>query len=247
MKILVTVKQVTDYEAKIKVNAEGTGIITDGIKMIPNPFDEIAAEEALRIKEKQGGEVVVLSIGPKTATQQIRSILAMGADRGILVEAEGLDPEAVARIMIKVIENESPDMVLMGKQAIDDDSTQAGQLLAEYMGWGQACFASKVEVEDGKATVSRETDGGIDTVEVSLPAVLTADLRLNEPRYASLPGIMKAKKKPLEETTPDALGVDVSPRVVVTGFEAPPERAAGMIVPDVATLVAKLKDEAKVL
>lgn len=247
MKILVTVKQVTDYEAKIKVNSDGSGIITDGIKMIPNPFDEIAAEEALRIKEKQGGEVVVLSIGPKTATQQIRSILAMGADRGILVEAEGLDPEAVSRIMLKVIENESPDLVMMGKQAIDDDSTQAGQLVAEYMGWGQACFASKIEVEEGKATVSRETDGGIDTIAVSLPAVLTADLRLNEPRYASLPGIMKAKKKPLEETTPDALGVDISPRVVVTAYEAPPERAAGMIVPDVATLVAKLKDEAKVL
>lgn len=247
MKILVTVKQVTDYEAKIKVKPDGTGIITDGIKMIPNPFDEIAAEEALRIKEKLGGEVVVLSIGPKTATQQIRSILAMGADRGILVEAEGLDPEAVSRILLKVIENESPDLVLMGKQAIDDDSTQAGQLVAEYMGWGQASFASKIEIEEGKATVSRETDGGTDTIAVTLPAVLTADLRLNEPRYASLPGIMKAKKKPLEETTPDALAVDVSPRVVVTAYETPPERAAGMIVPDVATLVAKLKDEAKVL
>lgn len=247
MKILVTVKQVTDYEAKIKVKPDGSGIITDGIKMIPNPFDEIAAEEALRIKEKLGGEVVVLSIGPKTASQQIRSILAMGADRGILVEAENLDPDAVARIVLKVIENESPDLVMMGKQAIDDDSTQVGQLVAEYKGWGQACFASKVEVEEGKATVSRETDGGIDVIEVGLPAILTADLRLNEPRYASLPGIMKAKKKPLEETTPDAMGVDVSPRLEITGFEEPPARAAGMIVADVATLVAKLKDEAKVL
>ncbi len=247
MKILVTVKQVTDYEAKIKVKSDGSGIITDGIKMIPNPFDEIAVEEALRVKEKAGGEVIVLSMGPKDATQQIRAALAMGADRGILVEGSDLDPDAAAHVVMKVIENESPDLVIMGKQAIDDDSAQVGQLVAEYLGWGQACFASKVEVADGKATVEREADGGVDVVELQLPALITADLRLNEPRYASLPGIMKAKKKPLEETSADALGVDITPKVVVKGFEEPPTRSAGEIVPDVATLVAKLKDEAKVL
>lgn len=247
MKILVTVKRVTDYEAKINIKPDGSGINTDGINMIVNPFDEIAVEEALRIKEQSKGEVVVLCIGPKDATQQIRSALAMGADRGILVEAGELDPDAVAHIVMKVIEKESPDVVMMGKQAIDDDSAQAGQLVSEYLGWGQACFASKVEVGDGKATIEREADGGIDVVEVDLPAVITADLRLNEPRYASLPGIMKAKKKPLEETTPEALGVEIAPKIVVKGLEAPPERAAGVRVPDVATLVAKLKDEAKVL
>jgi len=247
VKILVTVKRVTDYEAKIKIKPDGSGIVTDGINMIVNPFDEIAVEEALRIKEKAGGEVVIVTIGPKDATQQVRAALAMGADRGILIEADDLDPDAVAHVLMKVVENESPDLVLIGKQAIDDDSSQVGQLLAEYMGWGQACFASKVEMADGKATITREVDGGLDVVEVDLPAVITADLRLNEPRYASLPGIMKAKKKPLEETSPDALGVDVTAKVVVKGFEAPPERAAGMIVPDVATLVQKLKDEAKAL
>ena len=247
MKILVTVKRVTDYEAKIKIKPDGAGIITDGINMIVNPFDEIAVEEALKIKEKESGEVVIATIGPKDATQQIRAALAMGADRGILVEADELDPDAAAQVFIKLVEKESPDLVLMGKQAIDDDSSQVGQLAAEYLGWGQACFASKVEVADGKATVTREVDGGLDVLEVDLPAVITADLRLNEPRYASLPGIMKAKKKPLEETTPDALGVDVTPKVVVKGFEEPPQRAAGVQVPDVATLVEKLKDEAKAL
>jgi electron transfer flavoprotein beta subunit len=247
VKILVTVKQVTDYEAKIKVKPDKTGIVTDGIKMIPNPFDEIAVEEALRIKEKAGGEVVVLSIGPKDATQQIRAALAMGGDRGILVEATGLDPAAVARVILKVIDKEKPDLVLLGKQAIDDDSAQVGQLVAELKGWGQACFASKVEIAGQKATVEREADGGIDVVELDLPAVITADLRLNEPRYASLPGIMKAKKKPLEETTPAALGVDVTPRIVVKGYEEPPARKAGVRVPDVATLVQKLKTEAKAL
>jgi electron transfer flavoprotein beta subunit len=247
VKILVTVKRVTDYEAKIKIKPDGSGVATDGINMIVNPFDEIAVEEALRLKEKGGAEVVVLSIGPKDAAQQIRSALAMGADRGILVDASDVDSDAVATIMTKVVAKEKPDLVIVGKQAIDDDSGQAGQLLAEYLGWGQACFASKVEFAAGKVTVTREVDGGHDTIEVELPAVITADLRLNEPRYASLPGIMKAKKKPLEETTPAALGVEVKPKVLVKRFEEPSQRKAGIRVPDVATLVAKLKTEAKAL
>ncbi|MBN2358922.1 MAG: electron transfer flavoprotein subunit beta/FixA family protein [Deltaproteobacteria bacterium] len=248
MKILVTVKRVTDYEAKIKIKPDGSGVVTDGINMIVNPFDEIAVEEALRLKEKGGGaEVVVLSIGPKDAAQQIRSALAMGADRGILVESGELDSDAVSAILAGVVNKEKPDLVIIGKQAIDDDSGQAGQLLAERLGWGQACFASKLELGSGKATVTREVDGGHDVVEIDLPAVVTADLRLNEPRYASLPGIMKAKKKPLEETTPNALGVDVKPKVLVKRFEEPAQRKAGVRVPDVPTLVAKLKDEAKAL
>jgi len=247
VKILVTVKRVTDYEAKIKIKPDGQGVVTEGINMIVNPFDEIAVEEALRIKEKASAEVVVLSIGPKDAAQQIRSALAMGADRGILVEAADLDSDAVATIMAKVVDKEKPDLVIVGKQAIDDDSGQAGQILAELLGWGQACFASKVELGSGKVTVTREVDGGHDTIDVDLPAVISADLRLNEPRYASLPGIMKAKKKPLEETSPAALGVVATPKVLVKRFEEPVQRKAGVRVPDVPTLVAKLKNEAKAL
>jgi electron transfer flavoprotein beta subunit len=248
MKFLVTVKRVTDYEAKIKLKADKSGIVTDGVNMILNPFDEIGVEEALRQKEKHGGEVVVLSIGTADSTQQIRSALAMGADRGILVKHDGaLDSFGVARIVTKVIEKEKPDVVIMGKQAIDDDSNQASQIAAELLGWGQATFANTITLEGNKATVVREADGGIETITTELPAIITTDLRLNEPRYASLPGIMKAKKKPLEEIDVATLGVDVTPRVVVKGFEEPATKAAGQKVPDVATLVQKLKTEAKAL
>ncbi len=249
MKFLVTVKRVTDYEAKIKVKADKSGIVTDGVNMIVNPFDEIGVEEALRLKEKHGGEVVVVSIGDKDATQQIRSALAMGADRGVLVTSNDaeLDSAGVAKILEKLVAEESPDMVIMGKQAIDGDSNQAAQMLAERLGWGQATFANTVTVEDGKVTVIREADGGLETVSCTLPAVVTTDLRLNEPRYASLPGIMKAKRKPLKEVSPADLGVDLALQVVVKGLEEPPQKSAGQIVPDVATLVDKLQNEAKAL
>jgi electron transfer flavoprotein beta subunit len=248
VKFLVTVKRVTDYEAKIKLKADKSAIVTDGVNMIVNPFDEIAVEEALRQKEKHGGEVVVVSIGGTEATTQIRSALAMGADRGILVKHDGaIDSLGVARVLEKLVAEEKPDVVFMGKQAIDDDSSQAGQILAEKLGWGQATFANTVTLEGGKAKVAREADGGLETVECDLPCVITTDLRLNEPRYASLPGIMKAKKKPLDEKTPAGLGVDVSPVVAVKSLEEPPVKTAGQIVPDVATLVAKLKGEAKAL
>jgi electron transfer flavoprotein beta subunit len=248
MKFLVTVKRVTDYEAKIRLKPDKSDIVTDGVNMIVNPFDEIGVEEALRQKEKHGGEVVVCSIGGQDSVQQIRSALAMGADRGILVKHEGdLDSWGVARILTKVVEKESPDVVIMGKQAIDDDSNQAGQILAELLGWGQATFANTVTLEEGKATVIREADGGLETVSTSLPAVITTDLRLNEPRYASLPGIMKAKRKPLDEMASGELGVDLAPRVVVKGLEEPASKEAGQILPDVDTLVEKLKNEAKVI
>jgi len=248
MKILVTVKRVMDYNVKPKVKPDGSGVVTDGVNMIVNPFDEIAVEEALRLKEKHQGEVVVLSMGSKDSTAQIRAALAMGADRGILVVQDGaIDSDAAARILAKVYEQEKPDLVIMGKQAIDDDSNQAGQLFAEYAGLGQATFASKVELTEKTVTVTREVDGGLETVAMELPAVITTDLRLNTPRYASLPGIMKAKKKEVKELTPAALGVDVTPKVKVIKLEEPKARLAGAKVPDVATLVNKLKNEAKVL
>lgn len=248
MKILVTVKRVTDYEAKIKLNADKSGIVTEGVNMIINPFDEIGVEEALRLKEKHGGEVVIISLGSSDASQQIRSALAMGADRGILVKTDdALDSNAVARALEKIVAEESPDLVIMGKQAIDDDSNQAAQLLAEYLGWGQATFANTVTIEDQKATVIREADGGLETVACELPCIITTDLRLNEPRYASLPGIMKAKRKPLKETSLAELGVEVTPYVIVKALEEPPTKAAGQIVADVNTLVDKLQNEAKAL
>ncbi len=247
MKILVTVKRVMDYNVKPKVKPDGSGVVTDGVNMIINPFDEIAVEEALRLKEKHQGEVVVLSIGTKDATAQLRGALAMGADRAILVVTDGpVDSDAAARVIKAVFDQEKPDLVLMGKQAIDDDSNQAGQLLAEYAGLGQACFASKVEFAAGTFTVTREVDGGLEVVAVPQPAVVTTDLRLNTPRYASLPGIMKAKKKELKELTPAALGVDVAPKVRVVKLQEPKARLAGAKVPDVPTLVQKLKNEAKV-
>jgi electron transfer flavoprotein beta subunit len=265
VKILVTVKRVEDTEQKLKVKPDGTGIVTEGVKYKPNPFDEIAIEESLRLKEKWGGEVVALTIGIEAAQTELRQALAMGADRGIHVRHDGaIDSDAAARLIAKVVETEKPDLIVMGKQAVDDDQNQAGQLLAEYLGWGQATFASKVEtlesedekkkvpgvqiLEGGKeARVVREVDGGLEIIEVALPAVITVDLRLNLPRYASLPNIMKAKKKEIRELTPAALGVDPTPKVKVLRFSAPPQRKGGVKVPDVATLVDKLRNEAKVL
>ena len=250
MKILVAIKPVPNPDEKVKIKPDGSGILLDNIKMVINPFCEIAVEEALRIKEKQGGEVVILTVGPKEGEQQIRTALAMGADRAILVETEkGLDSLAVAKFMAKAVLQEKPDLVLMGKQAVDDDNNQVGQILSALLSWPQATFASKVEfVADGKkAHVTREVDGGLETIEVSLPAVVTTDLRLNEPRYASLPGIMKAKRKELKVIPGASLRVDAAPRVRVLSLAPPKERAGGRKVADVADLVAKLKNEAKVL
>ena len=249
MKILVTVKRVPDPETVIKIAPDGAGIVTDNVKWVVNPFDEIAIEEALRIKEKAGGaDVVLVSIGQKTAQEQLRTGLAMGADRAILVLAEqALEPLAVARVLAKLAEGEKPDLVLMGKQAIDDDSNCAGQMLAELLGWPQATFASKVELDGKSAKVTREVDGGLETLGVPLPAIVTADLRLNEPRYASLPGIMKARKKELKETPLADLGVDAAPKTKVVKLETPPKRSAGRKVGSVQELVQVLHNEAKVI
>ncbi len=263
MKILVTVKRVEDPEAKIKVKPDGTGIVTEGVNYKVNPFDEIAVEEALRLREAHGGEVFIVSCGGEASTTEVRSALAMGADRGILVKTdETLDPDAVARILVKVVEKESPDLVIMGKQAVDDDQNQAGQRLAHYLGWGQATQASKranLESDEEKAKkpglvvegeaieVTREIDGGLEDIRMKLPALVSADLRLNLPRYASLPGIMKAKKKPFETLTPEELGVDLTPKLTVKRFLSPPMRKGGEMVPDVPTLVKKLAEEAKAI
>ena len=249
MKILVTVKRVPDPETQLKINAEGTGFSTDGIKWVVNPFDEIAIEEALRLREQHAGtEVVLVSIGPKTAQEQLRTGLAMGADRAMLVVSdENLEPLAVARVLHKVVEQEKPELVLMGKQAVDYDNNCAGQMLAELLGWPQATFASKVEIAGDQATVTREVDGGLETLALSMPAIVTADLRLNEPRYASLPGIMKARKKELKEIAVSELGVDVTPRVKIVKLESPPKRAAGRKVGSVQELVKVLHEEAKVI
>lgn len=251
MKILVTTKRVTDPGAKIKLKADGSGIAEEGVEYKPNPFCENAIEAAIQLQEKHGGEVVVVSIGPKEAAETIRGGLAMGADRGIRIEGldTELDGDLVARAFAKLVEREKPDIFLLGKQAIDGDSNQVGQLLAEYLGWPQATFASKIELVNGGAAarVAREVDGGIETIEVDLPAVITADLRLNEPRFQSLPNIMKSKRKPLDTLTFAELGVDTKLKVRVTKFEAPSGRLAGQKVADVATLVAKLQNEAKVL
>ena len=249
MKILVTVKRVPDPETQLKVTADGTGFVTDNVKWVVNPFDEIAIEEGLRLKEKHAGsEVVLVSIGPKAAQEQLRTGLAMGADRAILVLTDdNLEPLAVARVLQKLVEQEKPELVLMGKQAVDYDNNCAGQMLAELLGWPQATFASKVELADGKATVTREVDGGLETLSFALPAVVTADLRLNEPRYASLPGIMKARKKELKEIPVADLGVDIAPRVKIIKLEAPPKRAAGRKVGSVQELVKVLHEEAKVI
>ncbi len=250
MKILVTAKRVPDNESTIKVNPEGTGIVETGLKWVVNPFDEIAVEEALRIKEAQGGvEVIVVTVGPSEAQEQLRTTLAMGADRAILVKAERPDPTVVARILVKVIEKEQPAFVLMGKQATDDDSNEVGQMLAQLLGWPQATFISKLTLSADKtsATLMREVDGGMETVEVPLPAIITNDLRLNEPRYASLPGIMKARKKPLEEIDAASLGVDLTPRLRIRKVTPPPARSAGRKVDSVDELLRVLQSEAKVL
>ena len=249
MKILVTVKRVPDPETVIKIAPDGAGIVTDNVKWVVNPFDEIAIEEALRIKEKAGGaDVVLVSIGQKTAQEQLRTGLAMGADRAILVLSDqALEPLAVARVLAKPVEGEKPDLILMGKQAIDDDSNCAGQMLAELLGWPQATFASKVELDGKSAKVTREVDGGLETLGVTLPAIVTADLRLNEPRYASLPGIMKARKKELKEIPLADLGVDAAPKSRVVKLETPPKRSGGRKVGSVQELVQVLHNEAKVI
>ncbi|MFC4173857.1 electron transfer flavoprotein subunit beta/FixA family protein [Microvirga sp. GCM10011540] len=249
MKLLVCVKRVVDYNVKIRVKSDGSGVELANVKMSMNPFDEIAVEEAVRLKEQgKATEIVAVSIGPQQAGETIRTALAMGADRGILVKTDAtVEPLGVAKILKKVIEQENPQLVIMGKQAIDDDSNQTGQMLAALLGWPQGTFAFKVNVGDGSVDVTREVDGGLQTVGLKLPAIVTTDLRLNEPRYASLPNIMKAKKKPLDETSPEALGVDVAPRLKVVKTAEPGGRKAGVKVGSVAELVNKLKVEAGVL
>ena len=249
MKVLVPVKRVVDYNVKVRVKADGSGVETANVKMSMNPFDEIACEEAVRLKEAGVvTEIVAVSIGSPQAQETLRTALAIGADRAILVEsAAEVQPLAVAKILKAIVQKESPQLLILGKQAIDDDSNQTGQMLAALLGWAQATFASKVTIADGSAQVTREIDGGLETVSIKLPAVVTTDLRLNEPRYVTLPNIMKAKKKPLEVTRPDELGVDVTPRLKTLKVEEPPKRKGGVMVKDVAELVAKLKNEAKVI
>ena len=249
MKILVPVKRVVDYNVKVRVKADGSGVDLANVKMSMNPFDEIAVEEAVRLKEAGvATEIIAVSAGVAGCQETLRTAMAIGADRGILVETDAdLQPLAVARLLKAVCEQEKPAAVICGKQAIDDDANQTGQMLAALMGWPQATFASKVTIMESKAQVTREVDGGLETLEISLPAVITTDLRLNEPRYATLPNIMKAKKKPLDVVTPAALGVDVTPRLRTLKVEEPPRRSAGEKVADVATLVSKLKNEAKVI
>ena len=244
MKVLVPVKRVIDYNVKVRVKPDQTGVDLANVKMSMNPFDEISVEEAVRLKEAGvATEIVVVSIGPQQAQETIRTALAMGADRGILIKTDAtVEPLAVAKLLAKVAEEEKPDLVLVGKQAIDDDSNQTGQMLAALLDWPQGTFAFKVEKEGEGLKVTREVDGGLQTVKLALPAVVTVDLRLNEPRYASLPNIMKAKKKPIDEKAPDAYGVDISPRLTVVKVTEPPVRSAGIKVEDVATLVSKLKE-----
>ena len=255
MKVLVPVKRVLDFNLKVRVKPDGSGVDLSNLKMSINPFCEIAVEEAVRMKEGGGGhaagaasEVVAVSIGPEQAQETIRGALAMGADRGILIKAEGeVEPLAVAKLLAKVIEAEQPGLVILGKQAIDDDCNATGQMLAALLGWPQGTFASKVDIADGTATVKREVDGGLETVALTLPTIVTTDLRLNEPRYASLPNIMKARKKPIDNLKPADLGVDPAPRLTTLKVSEPPKRKAGVKVGSVAELVAKLKTEAKVI
>ncbi|KAA1055262.1 electron transfer flavoprotein subunit beta/FixA family protein [Azospirillum brasilense] len=249
MKVLVPVKRVVDYNVKIRVKADGSGVETANVKMSMNPFDEIAVEEAVRLKEAgKATEVIVVTVGPTAAQETLRTGLAMGADRGILVQTDAeTQPLAVAKVLKALVDKEGPTLVILGKQAIDDDCNQTGQMLAALLGWPQGTFASKVAPGDGSVTVTREIDGGLETVQLTLPAVVTADLRLNEPRYASLPNIMKAKKKPIETLAPDALGVDVAPRLTTLKVAEPAKRKAGVKVADVAALVDKLKNEARAI
>jgi electron transfer flavoprotein beta subunit len=249
MKVLVAVKRVVDYNVKVRPKSDGSGIDLNNVKMSINPFCEIAVEEAVRLREKGvATEVIAVSLGDKTCQEQIRTALALGADRGILVETDAeLQPLAVAKLLKAVVDKESPQLVIAGKQAIDDDANQVGQMLAALLDWAQVTFASKVVIADGKANVTREIDGGLETLQVALPAVISADLRLNEPRYATLPNIMKAKKKPLDTVTPADLGVDVAPRLATVKVSEPSGRSAGIKVADVAELVNKLRNEAKVI
>ena len=249
MKILVAVKRVVDYNVKVRVKSDNSGVDIANVKMSMNPFDEIAVEEAVRLKEKGlVSEVVVVSCGVTQCQETLRTAMAIGADRGILVETqEELQPLAVAKLLKALCEKEQPQLVILGKQAIDDDCNQTGQMLAALLNWGQGTFASKVEIADGTVDVTREVDGGLETIAIKLPAVVTTDLRLNEPRYASLPNIMKAKKKPLEVIKPDALGVDVAPRLTTLKVTEPAKRGSGVKLADVAELVNKLKNEAKVI
>ena len=249
MKILVPVKRVVDYNVKIRVKADQSGVELANIKMSMNPFDEISVEEALKLREAGvATEVIAVSIGVTQCQETLRTALAMGADRAILVETSAdIQPLAVAKLLKAICEKESPQLVILGKQAIDDDSNQTGQMLAALLNWPQATFASKVTVNAGVAEVMREIDGGLETVEIKLPAIITSDLRLNTPRYATLPNIMKAKKKPLDVLTPEALGVDVTPRLKTLKVVEPPKRKGGVIVADVAALIDKLKNEAKVI
>jgi len=249
MKILVPVKRVVDYNVKVRVKSDGSGVDIANVKMSMNPFDEIAIEEAVRLKEKGvASEVVAVSCGAAQCQETLRTAMAIGADRAILVETtEELQPLAVAKLLKALVDKEAPQLVILGKQAIDDDCNQTGQMLAALLGWGQATFASKVEVADGKAVVTREVDGGLETLSLTLPAIVTTDLRLNEPRYVTLPNIMKAKKKVLDRVLPAELGVDVAPRIKTLKVSEPPKRSAGVKVADVATLVDKLRNEAKVI
>ncbi len=249
MKVLVAVKRTIDPNVKVRVKSDQTGVETANVKMAMNPFCEIAVEEAVRMKEAgSADEVVAVSAGPDKAQETLRTALAMGADRAVHIVTEAdLQPLAVARLMKVIADEEQPGLVIMGKQAIDDDSNQTGQMLAALLGWPQATFASEIVFKDGTADVTREIDGGLETLNVNLPAVVTTDLRLNEPRYASLPNIMKAKKKPIDRREADALGVDISPRLAIHKVEEPPKREAGIKVSDVTELVAKLRDDAKVI
>jgi len=249
MKVLVPVKRVVDFNVKVRVKADGSGVETANVKMSMNPFDEIAVEEAVRLKEAGvATEIVVVSIGPTQCQETLRTALAIGADRAILVQTNlETQPLGVAKALQKLVEKEAPQIVILGKQAIDDDSNQTGQMLAALLGWPQATFASKVQVAGGEAEVTREVDGGLETVAVKLPAVVTTDLRLNEPRYVTLPNIMKAKKKTLDVVTPEALGVDLTPRLTTVRVEEPPKRKAGVQVKSVEELVLKLKNEAKAI
>ena len=249
MKVLVAVKRVVDYNVKVRVKSDQSGVETANVKMSMNPFDEIAVEEAVRLKEAgKVTEIVAFTMGVTQAQEQLRTAMAMGADRGIHVTTdERVEPLAVAKTLQRIVEKENPDMVILGKQAIDDDSNQTGQMLAALLGWPQGTFTSKVEAKDGAVQVTREVDGGLETLELKLPAVVTTDLRLNEPRYASLPNIMAAKKKPIEALTPSDLGVDITPRLSVVKVTEPPKREAGEKVASVDELVDKLKNEAKVI
>ncbi|MED5360720.1 MAG: electron transfer flavoprotein subunit beta/FixA family protein [Pseudomonadota bacterium] len=249
MKVLVPVKRVIDYNVKIRVKADQTGVETANVKMSMNPFDEIAVEEAVRLQEAgTATEVIAVSIGPQQCQETIRTALAMGADRGILIQTDDeVQPLAVAKLLKAVVDKESPDLVILGKQAIDDDSNQTGQMLAALLGWSQATFASNIELNGDSANITREVDGGLETVKVSMPCIVTTDLRLNEPRYASLPNIMKAKKKPIDQMAPADLSVDIAPRLTTLKVVEPTKREAGVMVEDVAQLVDKLQNEAKVI